>query len=119
MTKDGFAPSKHFDYAEHFDKTGFKRVADWMTGENSGDEWAHVKLSLHDKPALHVKEYVFGQNQKVTAIDKDNTWLECDMQSEYSTARFVFWFGEDCDVLKPTRLKDKAKEIARRMTEKL
>lgn len=118
VTKDKFVPSKYFDYTEHFDKTGFKRVADWTTEEKTGREWVHVKLNLHGKPALYVKEYVFGQNQKVTPIDKDNTLLECDMQYEYNTIRLVLGFGEDCDVLEPSWLKDKVKEIAQRMAEK-
>lgn len=99
---------KHLDYNEsdYLGKDGFKQGIDWTSGKYSSNEWIHVKLLLHGRPAMYVKEYIYGRNQVVTAIDKDNTILECDMHYKYETIKFALGLGTDCEVIEPKWLAD-------------
>ena len=66
---------------------------------------------------MYVKEFKYGENQVVTAVDKDTTILECDMHYKYSTIKFVLGFGTDCQVLEPKWLKDEVKKVAKKILE--
>ena len=57
------------------DASGMKKVPDW-SGELGGkDAPMQIKLRLSGKPAMYVKEYLYGENQTVLPIDKDTTIL--------------------------------------------
>lgn len=119
--------SVKLSYNEHdyFDKTGFKIGTDWSkdprdesAAEAVVGDWVHIKLALTGRPAMYVKEYIYGENQIVTPIDKDCTILECDMHYKYSTIKFVLGFGTDCEVLEPQWLKDEVKNVAKKILER-
>ena len=101
---------------DYLDENGLKGDSDidWMTGKPA--EWYHIKLELHGKPAMYVKEYIYGKNQTVTAVDRDTTILECDMHYKYNTIQFAFSFGADCRILEPKWLQDEVRAIAREMS---
>ena len=61
---------------------------------------------------MYVKEYIYGRNQVVTSIDKDNTTLECAMHYKYETIKFVLGFGIDCEIVEPEWLREEVKRIA-------
>lgn len=118
ITKEKFIVPKYFDEKEYFDKNGFKKGTDWANDHNAINEWIHIKLLLHNRPALYVKEYIYGKNQNIIAIDKDNTILECDMCYKYNVIKFALSFGNDCDVLEPLWLKDEIISIAEKIISK-
>ena len=112
-------PSKNiYNPSDYYDENGFKVGLDWSTDSNNM-EWNHIKLRLSGRPAMYVKEYRYGKNQTIQAIDKDTTILECDMQYCYNTIKFVMGFGVDCEVLEPEWLKEEVKEQCKKMLEKL
>ena len=117
LTDKKYPSRTSYNEHEYFDTKGFKIGKDWYHGENgqSEDFHVHIKLELTGPPAMYVKEYVYGKNQKVTAIDDKTTILECDMHYMYNTIKFVLGFGTDCKVLEPEWLKVEVKEIARKM----
>lgn len=110
-----------YNERDYLGEKGFKKVSNWgnsFTLKGEKEEWVHIKLKLSGHPARYVKEFRYGENQVITAIDKDTTILECDMQYEYNTVKFVLGFGVDCEVLEPQSLKKAVKDIAKRMLEK-
>lgn len=64
-----------------------------------------IKLRLFGKPAMYVKEYLYGSDQSITEIDKDTTILEFTAKYKYNTLQLVLGFGADCEVLEPEWLK--------------
>lgn len=111
-TQEHFRKRLSYNESDYLGKDGFKQGVDWRTGEHSVDEWVHIKLLLHGRPAMYVKEYIYGRNQVVTSIDKDNTTLECDMHYKYETIKFVLGFGIDCEIVEPEWLREEVKRIA-------
>ncbi len=109
-------------YNEHdfFDENGLKKGHDWAS-EKSGEShsWYHIKLILHGRPAMIVKEYIYGKNQNVTPVDRNTTILECDMEYRYNTIQFVLGWGADCEIVEPEWLKKDVLEIATKMKEQL
>lgn len=103
---------------DYIDENGLKLGGDWS--DNSPDaskhELVHILLKLTGRPAMYVKEYIYGQNQSVTAVDEKTTLLECDMPYKYNTIRFVLQFGTDCEVLEPQWLKDEVKMICKQIS---
>jgi predicted DNA-binding transcriptional regulator YafY len=118
-----FIKPRSFDRKEYFDETGFKVGIDWSNNSWDGSsanvksDWVHIKLKLSGKPAMYVKEFKYGENQVVTAVDKDTTILECDMHYRYNAIKFVLGFGVDCKVLEPQWLKEEVVSIAKQMAE--
>ena len=114
-------PSKFvFKESDYFDKYGFKVGMDWtkLPAEET-QMWHHVKLMMHGRPAMYVREFVYGRNQVVTPIDKDNTLLECEVQYRYNVIKLVLGFGSDCDIIEPDWLKTEVLEIVTKMKESL
>lgn len=107
VTSDKFRRLTSFSMNDYIDKDGLKKGGDWAEKDDSGKNgWIHVKLEFHGRPAMYVKEYMYGRNQKVFAIDQDTTILECDMHYRYNSVRFVLQFGSDCKVIEPVWLKE-------------
>lgn len=102
---------------DYIDENGLKLGGDWSDDapDAAKHDIIHIRLKLSGRPAMYVKEYIYGQNQVVTAIDEKTTLLECDMQYRYNTTRFVLQFGTDCEVLEPQWLKDEVINISRKM----
>lgn len=113
---------KLLSYSErdYIDENGLKQGGDWSDPSPgaSKHDWVHIRLKLTGRPAMYVKEYIYGQNQTVTAVDEKTTVLECDMQYKYNTVRFVLQFGTDCEVLEPQWLKDEVIATAKELAEK-
>ena len=114
-TNEKFVVSKYYNENEYFDKNGFKQGTDWRNGKESKNEWVYIKLLLHGKPAMYVKGYIYGLNQKTTAIDQNNTILECDIHYKYNAVKMALGFGLDCEVLDPKWLRDEVINIAERL----
>lgn len=108
LTDKKFRKLLAYNERDYFDENGFKGGAD-KTGSTKHDDWTHIKLKLKGAPAMYVKEYVYGKNQTITAVDKNTTILECDMQYRSNTLRFVLGFGTDCEVLEPAWLREEVK----------
>lgn len=109
----------YYNEREELDKMGLKKGGDWSSAEDSGKhDWYHVKLKFSGRPAMYVREYVYGQNQVVTTVDTNTTLLECDMQYKYNTIRFVLQFGADCEVLEPLWLKEEVQLAHQKALEK-
>lgn len=109
-------------YNEHdfFDENGLKKGRDWAADKpGESHSWYHIKLIVHGRPAMVVKEYIYGKNQQVTAVDRDTTILECDMEYRYNTVQFVLGLGVDCEIVEPDWLKNEVLEIVTRMKEQL
>ena len=120
ITTEKFRVLLSYNENEYFDDKGFKRGMDWSNkseGDSVNTEWIRIKLELSGRPAMYVKEYIYGENQVVTPIDQSTTVLECDMHYKYNTVKFVLGFGKDCKVLEPQWLKDEIKSIAKQMLE--
>lgn len=113
-------PSKYlFNESDYFDKNGFKVGRDWTKlPSDETDMWHHVKLMMHGRPAMYVREFVYGRNQVVTPIDKNNTLLECEIQYRYNTIKLALGFGSDCDILEPEWLKTEVRKICKAVAEK-
>jgi len=113
-----FRQSILYNEHDYFNELGLKGDMDWSQyGKVQSAEWFHIKLELHGRPAMYVKEYIYGKNQIVTAINKNTTILECDMHYRYNTVHFVLGFGVDCHIIEPQWLKDEIKQIAKSMWE--
>ena len=110
-----FRVSVLYNEHEYFDDRGLKGVSDWSEYEGKQGDWYHIKLELHGRPAMYVKEYLYGKNQIVTPISKNKTILECDMQYKYNTIQFVLGFGKDCIVLEPEWLRNEICDTAKKM----
>ena len=98
---------------DYIDENGLRLGGDWSESfpNTPRHDQIHIRLKFTGRPAMYVKEYIYGQNQVVTAVDKDTTLLECDMPYKYNTIRFVLQFGTDCEVLEPQWLKDEVTTI--------
>lgn len=118
--KEKFRIPIYYNEREYIDENGLKGGMDWTSTKDSliTGEWVHIKLELSGRPAMYVKEYIYGQNQIVTAIDENITILECDMHYRYNTIRFVLGFGTDCKVLEPQWLEDEICDIALKLCNK-
>lgn len=115
-----FRVSLMYNERDYLDEKGFKKVSDWRNPfslNSEKAEWLHIKLKLSGHPARYVKEFKYGENQVITAVDPNTTILECDMQYEYNTIKFVLGFGIDCEVLEPQSLKEAVLSIAKAMVE--
>lgn len=109
-----------FNERDYIDENGLKQGGDWndSSRDASKHNWVHIRLKFTGRPAMYVKEYVYGKNQIVTAVDEKTTLLECDMQYKYNTIRFVLQFGCDCEVLEPQWLKEEVLNICKNMLAK-
>ena len=95
------------EWHEWLDHNRMKKVPDWSGDIGGADASTRVKLRLSGKPAMYVKEYLYGTDQIVTEIDKDTTILEFTTQAErkYNLIQLVLGFGADCEVLEPEWLR--------------
>ena len=109
LTDKKFRKRLSYNERDYFDENGFKGGA----GSTNHDDWTHIKIKLTGAPAMYIKEYVYGKNQVITAVDKNTTVLECDMQYRSNVLRFVLGFGADCEVLEPEWLKEEVINTAR------
>ena len=108
--------AKNFDYIygyregsewhEWLDGNSMKKVPDWSGDIGGADASKRVKLRLSGRPAMYVKEYLYGTDQIITEIDKDTTILEFTAQYKYNLLQLVLGFGADCKVLDPEWLRD-------------
>ena len=113
-TQKKFRVVLYYNERDYLDEHGLRMGGDWSESKESGDnEWVHIKLRFTGRPAMYVKEYLYGRNQVVTAVDKTSTILECDMHYQYNTVRFVLQFGCDCQVLEPKWLQDEVIKICK------
>ena len=110
-TTESFKVKRFYSEKDYFDEKGFKQGRDWADKNNQESaSWFHIKLKLSGRPAMYVKEYRYGDKQKIVAIDQNTTILECDMQFKYNIKQFVLGFGADCEVIEPQWLNDEIKE---------
>lgn len=79
-------------------------------GMKQNGEWYPVKLKVHGKYAMLVRERLYGKNQTLECIDNDTTILSCEMQNKDDIISFVMGFGKYCIVLEPQWLKEHIKE---------
>ena len=93
------------EWHEYLDGKSMKKVRDWSEDLGGADASMRVKLRLSGRPAMYVKEYLYGEEQTVTEIDKDTTILEFTAQYKYNMLQLVLGFGADCEVLEPEWLK--------------
>ena len=108
----------YYNERDYLDENGLKKGGDWVAANDDGNnEWVHIKLKFTGRPAMYVKEYLYGKNQVVTPIDRTSTVLECDMHYRYNTIRFVLQFGTDCEVLEPQWLKEEVINICKKVAE--
>lgn len=106
----------YYNERDYLDENGLKKGGDWAEANEGGNnEWVHIKLKFTGRPAMYVKEYLYGKNQVVTPIDRSSTVLECDMHYRYNTIRFVLQFGTDCEVLEPQWLKEEVIDICKKV----
>lgn len=82
-------------------------------GMKQNGEWYPIKLELHGKYAMLVRERLYGKNQTLECIDNDTTILSCEMQNKDDIISFVMGFGADCRVIEPGWLKRDVKNICR------
>lgn len=117
-TQKKFRIPLYYNERDYLDENGLKKGGDWSETDDSGaNEWVHIKLIFHNRPAMYIKEYLYGNNQVVTHIDKNSTLFECDMHYRYNTIRFVLQFGTDCEVLEPQWLKDEVINICKKVAD--
>ena len=107
--------SKWHDY---LDSRGMKKVPDWSSDLGGPDASMRIKLRLSGKPAMYVKEYLYGINQTVLSIDKDTTILEFTAKYKYNTVKLVLGFGSNCEVLEPNWLRDEVIKQAQAIIKK-
>ena len=98
------------EWHEWLDEYEMKKVPDWIDGSKEKDLSMRIKLRLSGKPAMYVKEYLYGADQSVTEIDKDTTILEFTAKYKYNTLQLVLGFGADCEILEPEWLKQEVIE---------
>ena len=117
--KDKFRVPIYFNERDYINEDGLKGGVDWTSKDNylSG-EWIHIRLQLSGRPAMYIKEYVYGLNQVITQIDSDTTILECDMHYRYNTIKFILGLGKDCEVIEPQWLKKEIRDIVVKMLNK-
>ena len=113
-TSDKFRISLLYNEKDHFDEFGFKGAG---SGPHATDhnEWIHIKLKLTGRPAMWIKDSVYGKNQILTETEDGATILECDMHYRSNTIRFTLGFGENCEVLEPAWLKEELVRQAERI----
>lgn len=93
------------EWHEWLDENEMKKVPDWNESVAEKNAPMKIKLRLFGKPAMYVKEYLYGSDQSITEIDKDTTILEFTAKYKYNTLQLVLGFGADCEVLEPEWLK--------------
>ena len=98
------------------DDNSMKKVPDWSGDFGEADDSMRVKLRLSGKPAMYVKEYLYGTDQIVTEIDKDTTILEFTAQYKYNLLQLVLGFGSNCEVLEPEWLRGEIVNQSKMMT---
>lgn len=115
-TSDKFRISLLYNEKDHFDEFGFKGAG---SGPHATDhnEWIHIKLKLTGRPAMWIKDSVYGKNQILTETEDSATILECDMHYRSNTIRFALGFGEDCEILEPEWLREELVRQAERILE--
>lgn len=111
-----FRKSLRYNEKDFFDEFGFKGPGSGPNPTNH-DDWIHIKLKLTGRPAMWVKDSVYGKNQILTEVENGATILECDMHYRSNTIRFSLGFGEDCEVLEPEWLKAELVRQAERILE--
>lgn len=94
------------EWHEWLDEKSMKKVPDWGGDLGGKDAPMRIKLRLSGKPAMYVKEYLYGTEQTITEIDKDTTILEFTAKYKYNTVQLVLGFGSDCKVIEPEWLMD-------------
>ena len=92
-----------------------KKVPDWSGDIGGEDASMRIKLRLSGKPAMYAKQYLYGTDQVITAVDKDTTLLEFTGRYKYNVLQLVLGFGADCEVLEPDWLKDEIVSQAEKM----
>ena len=106
------------EWHEWLDEKSMKKVPDWSGDLGGVDASMRVKLCLSGRPAMYVKEYLYGANQIVTEIDQDTTILEFTAKYKYNTVQLVLGFGSDCEVLEPEWLRDEVSVICEKIYKK-
>ena len=96
-----------YNESDYLDEYGMKQNGDWYT----------IKLKLTGPYAMLVRERVYGRNQTVECVDNDTTILTCDMQNKENIKVFTLGFGEHCQVLEPSWLKEEIRETIKKMGE--
>lgn len=76
----------------------------------------HLKCRI--KGRYYISEYIYGENQKISAVDDDTMLFEADFPNEMSMKSFVLDLGSDCTVLEPEWLRDYLKEESSKIQEK-
>lgn len=77
-----------------------------------------LKLKSSSVRAKLFKEKKFGANQVIEDIDDDNVLVTMDMQINPSTYNFILGCGDLVEVIEPQWLKDKIKELSKKIYEK-
>lgn len=77
-----------------------------------------LKLKASSVRAKLFKEKKFGANQVIEDIDDDNVLVTMDMQINPSTYNFILGCGDLVEVIEPQWLKDKIKELSKKIYEK-
>ena len=62
-----------------------------------------VILKIHKR--YYISEYIYGEDQKITYLDDDTIILSVSMQGDITIKQFVMSLGSDCEVIKPSWLK--------------
>lgn len=102
---------------EYIDEFRLKKIPDWK-GELGGENASmRIKLRLSGKPAMYVKEYLYGADQTVLSIDKYTTVLEFTAEYKYNAVQLVLGFGADCEVLEPEWLRNEVIDQAKKIME--
>ncbi len=76
----------------------------------------HLKCLISKR--YYISEYIYGENQKIRAVDDDTVLMEADFPNEMSMKSFVLDLGSDCTVISPKWLKDYLKEESKKISEK-
>ena len=97
-TRNRFTILKSFNEADYLDQFGMKQ----------NGEYYHITLRLH-RLNTAMNERVYGKNQQIKEIDKDNIEFSCDMQNKEMIKSFVLSFGSKCRVIGPEWLKEDIK----------
>ena len=69
-------------------------------------ERINVKLKIKNH-RLDLKEFIYGENQRIYEYDNEHYIIEVDMFGEYVVMNFIFSLGVDCEVLSPSALRNK------------
>ncbi len=77
-----------------------------------------LKLKASGVRAKLFKEKKFGANQVIEDLNENNILVTLDMQKNPSTYNFILGCGDLVEVLEPQWLKDKIKQISKKIMEK-